>query len=179
VLGNHSGTHLDAPSHFVTDGYTVEDIPLERCFGEAVVCDVSHKRPNEPITVEDLERGLGDLEPGARVLIRTDWDARFGTAEYFTDFPPLAPETAGWLVEQGVWLLGVDTPSLHQTEAAPMHETLLGAGVVIVESLANLGRLTSRRVLLSSLPLKIPGADGAPVRAVAYDGIPTPTESAT
>ncbi|MCW3008237.1 MAG: cyclase [Solirubrobacterales bacterium] len=172
VMGNHSGTHLDAPSHFVQTGEGLDSVPLERCLGPAVVCDFSAKAPGEPITIADFERHADEIGSGARVLVRTDWDERFGAEEYFADFPPLAPETAGWLAERDIWLLGVDTPSLNLEHAVPMHETLLGAGVVIVESLANLRELTQRHVLLSALPMKITGADGAPVRAVAYDGVP-------
>jgi kynurenine formamidase len=172
VMGNHAGTHLDAPSHFVAEGGGVDTIPLERCFGEAVVCDVTPKADREPVTIGDLERYSDTIVEGARVLIRTDWDTRFGTDAYFEDYPPLAPELADWLAERGVWLLGVDIPSLHPEQAGPMHETLLGERIVIVESLARLRELSQERVLLSALPLNLPGADGAPIRAVAYDGLP-------
>ncbi len=141
-------------------------------FGEAVVLDLSSRQPGAPITAADLERYDEVISPGARVPTRTDWDTHFGAEQYFADFPPLAPETADWLVERGVWLLGVDMPSLHLEHGGPMHETLLGAEVVIVESLANLRELRESRVLLSCLPLSLPGADGAPVRAAAYDGLP-------
>lgn len=177
VMGNHSGTHLDAPSHFVADGGGVDTIPLERCFGEAIVCDVTPQPDREPVTVADLEPWADEIGEGSRVLIRTDWDTRFGTDAYFEDYPPLAPELADWLAGRGVWLLGVDVPSLHPQHAGPMHEVLLGTRMVIVESLANLRELTQPRVLLSALPLNLPGADGAPIRAVAYDGVPGPNDT--
>jgi kynurenine formamidase len=172
VLGNHSGTHLDAPSHFVQDGEGLDGVPLERCIGPAVVLDFSGKRDREPITVADLETYADEIVAGARVLVRTDWDRRFGEDAYFADFPPLALETADWLAQRRIWLLGFDAPSLNLEHAIPMHQSLLGAGVAIVESLANLRELRERHVLLSALPIRIAGADGAPVRAVAYDGIP-------
>jgi len=172
ILGNHAGTHLDAPSHFVASGTDIETVPLDRCIGEAIVCDFSSKAALEPISAADLDREAGDVGPGARLLIRTDWDAHFGRDDYFTDFPPLAPDAAAWFADRRVWLVGVDIPSLHQTEFAQMHTTMLGAGIAIVESLANLRALTTRRVFFSSLPIKLTGADGAPVRAVAYDGLP-------
>jgi kynurenine formamidase len=172
VLGNHAGTHLDAPSHFLPGGGGVDSIPLERCFGVATVCDFSSKRRRQVITADDLQAALPDLTPHGRVLIRTDWDLQLGQEEYFSEFPPLDPDTAEWLVHRDVWLLGVDIPTLHPAAFAAMHETLLSAGVVIVESLANLRELHERRVLFSSLPLSVGGADGAPVRAAAYDGVP-------
>jgi arylformamidase len=171
VLGTHSGTHVDAPSHFLADGSSVDQIDLSRCVGEALVLDLSHRRPLEPITVDDLRAaGAGSIS-GQRILVRTDWDLRFGSPEYFTDFPPLAPECASWLAASGTVLVGLDIPSLHQTGYARMHEEMLGAGIVIVESLARLRELTQPRVLLSALPIKLAGADGAPVRAVAFDGL--------
>lgn len=171
VMGNHSGTHADAPSHFLADGEGVETIPLERCIGPATVLDLSAHEPRQEITVADLRAALGGPPAaGARLLVRTDWDREFGGERYFTDFPPLAVEVGEFLAAAGIWLLGLDVPSLHPTEAAPLHEAMLGAGIVIVESLANLAALSSREVFFSGLPIKLEGADGAPIRAVAYDG---------
>jgi arylformamidase len=171
VMGNHSGTHADAPSHFLADGAGVEAIPLERCIGPATVIDLSAHAPRQEITVGDLEAALGGPpQPGSRLLVRTDWDRHFGEEHYFTDFPPLALEVGDFLAAAGIWLLALDTPSLHPSAAGPLHEALLGAGVVIVESLANLASLSAREVFFAGLPIKLEGADGAPIRAVAYDG---------
>lgn len=174
VLGSHTGTHLDAPAHFVGDGGPVDAIPLERCIGEALVLDLSHKVAGSPITVADLTAAAGDDEigEGTRLLVRTDWDLRFGESDYYSGYAPIAAETAAWLADRGVWLLGLDLPTVHPTEYGPIHRTLLGARIVIVESLANLARLTSRRVFFSGLPLRLAGRDGSPIRAVAYDGVP-------
>ncbi len=169
VMGSHSGTHLDAPSHFLADGYDVGEIPLESCLGVASILDFSAKAEREPITANELESAIPHLEPGARLLIRTDWDERFGTAGYFEDFPPLSPETADWMAERGVALVGVDIPTLHQTAFAEMHRTMLATGMVIVESLANLRRLSAPSVMFSALPVNFVDLDGAPVRAVAWE----------
>jgi arylformamidase len=170
-FGNHAGTHLDAPSHFLTNGATVDQVALDRCIGEAVILDLSAKEALSPITVDDLVRA--GATGHQRVLIRTDWDLRFGQPSYFTDFPPLAPEAAVWLADQGVRMLGLDTPSVHQERFVEIHEVLLSAGIAIVESLANLRSLPKQRVFFSALPIKLAGADGAPVRAVGlvYDSV--------
>jgi len=89
VLGNHSGTHLDAPSHFVEEGEGLDAVPLERCIGPAVVLDFSAKAPNEPITVSDLEAHADEIVEGARILLRTDWDRRFGEDAYFAEMSAL------------------------------------------------------------------------------------------
>jgi arylformamidase len=174
VVGSHTGTHLDAPAHFVEAGETVDAMPLERCIGEALVLDLSRKPPGAEITVEDLTAAAGDDEigEGARLLVRTDWDRQFGAPGYYADYSPIAAETASWLAQQRVWMLGLDLPTVHPTAYAPIHRTLLEAGIVIVESLANLATLTSKRVFFSGLPLRLAGRDGSPIRAVAYDGVP-------
>jgi arylformamidase len=171
-FGSHTGTHLDAPAHFLPDGGPVDSVPLGHCIGEALVVDLGQKRAQEPITVDDVLQAAGDVVGGARLLIRTDWDERFGTQEYFSHYPPLAPDIAGWFAVQRVLLVGLDIPSLHPTEFAEMHRVMLSAGITIIESLANLRALTESRVFFSGLPISLSGADGAPVRAVAYDGIP-------
>jgi kynurenine formamidase len=174
TLGTHAGTHLDAPSHFLSEGNAVDELEFERCVGEAFVLDLSHKSALDQITVRDLQEAgaASDELNGRRLILRTDWDLRFRTAEYFTDYPALAPQSAEWLAASGIWLLGLDIPSLHPTEFVTMHEVLLGEDVAIVESLANLRSLSASHIFFSALPLRLAGADGAPVRAVAYDGWP-------
>ncbi|MEA2331454.1 MAG: arylformamidase [Thermoleophilaceae bacterium] len=172
ALGSHSGTHLDAPSHFLRDGSGIGEIALERCVGEAQVLDLSAKGAGEPITIDDLAQFEGAVTAGARLLLRTDWDEQFGREEYFTDYPPLAPEAAAWLAEQGIFLLGLDIPSVHPTAYAEMHVALLSASVVIVESLAKLRFLLSPRVFLCAAPLNLVESDGSPVRAFALEGMP-------
>ena len=105
-----------------------------------------------------------------------DWSRRFTERGFYSDSPYLSEEACRWLVEQGVRLLGMDVPSpdnpvnSHGTaNDSPNHVILLGAGVVLLEYLANLDRLRSPEVFLAALPLHIPGADGAPVRAIAIE----------
>ena len=92
VFGSHTGTHLDAPAHFVQAGDTVDAVPLERCIGEALVLDLSRKPPGMEITVEDLmAAAAGDeIGEGARLLVRTDWDRQFGAPGYYADYSPIA-----------------------------------------------------------------------------------------
>jgi arylformamidase len=170
VMGNHAGTHLDAPSHFVADGRTVGELDLQRCVGEALVLDLSEKAPREAITAADLKSRTKGIALGARLLIRTGWDRTFGQPEYFTDYPPLASDAAEWVAQAGVALLGLDLPSVHPSDFALIHQVLLSADVVIVESLANLDKIPTPRVLLIAAPLKLAALDGAPIRALALGG---------
>lgn len=170
TLYSHAGTHADAPRHFLDGGMTLESVDPHKCVGPALVIDVSHKQPDSLITVADLGARAAEIGPGARVLLYTGWDAHAELPDYRTSFPRISPELAGWLAARGVWLVGVETPSvaaLHdRAELTEVHQTLLRSEVVIVECLTNL-RLLPSQVFFIALPLKIQGGDGSPVRAVA------------
>jgi kynurenine formamidase len=169
-LYSHAGTHADAPRHFLRDGLTLEQVDIHQCVGPALVINVAHKEPNSLITVADLGSRAAEIQPGARVLLYTGWDQHAELPDYRTHFPRISRELAHWLVERGVWLVGVETPSvaaLHdRQELTEVHQILLAGQVVIVECLCNLHRLPST-VFFIALPLKIQGGDGSPVRAVA------------
>jgi kynurenine formamidase len=168
----HHGTHVDAPSHFMIDGPTFDQIPLERLYGPAVVWRIE-KGPLALITVEDLEAARPQLHPGDMVLLDTGW-ARHINTEAYEDHASLSAEAAEWLVAQRVKLLGVDfsTPDLtaHKRPADftwPVHQILLSHGVLVAEHLANLRSLANRRVEVMFLALPIADSDGAPARVVA------------
>jgi kynurenine formamidase len=169
-LYSHAGTHADAPRHFLDDGMTLEYVDVNKCVGPALVIDVSHAPPDSLITVADLGQQAAAIGPGSRVLLHTGWDSHAELPDYRTHFPRISRELAAWLVERGIWLVGVETPSVaaihDKEELADVHRTLLRGEVVIVECLTNL-RLLPSQVFFIALPLKIQGGDGSPVRAVA------------
>jgi len=171
-LYSHAGTHMDAPLHFVDGGATIDQWDLRKCVGTALVIDLSHKPANSPIMVADLADYANQIGKGSRLLLRTDWDRHADLADYRTGFPHVSVELAEWLVERGVWLVGVQAPSvatLQDRQALrDVHQILLRGGVVIVEGLANLDQLPPA-VEFIALPLKIQGGDGSPVRAIAVD----------
>lgn len=171
-MAAHHGTHLDAPRHFIADGPTIDQIPLERLYGRGVVWrfDV---RPLATIGVADFERAAPKVEPGDIVYLDTGWARHINTPEY-DRHPSLAPEAAEWLVKRGVKLLGVDfgTPDLayFQRPAGfdfPVHRILLGRGVLIAEHLTNLRQFANSRIDTMFMTLNIHGSDGAPGRMVA------------
>jgi len=169
-LYSHAGTHMDAPLHFVEGGATIDQWPLAQCIGPALVVDLSFKAPDSLITVADLGAAAAAIGPGTRVLLRTDWDDHATLPDYRTHFPRISRELATWFVERGVWLVGVQTPSVaslaDRDELREVHQILLRGGIVIVECLMALRKLPAQ-VTLIALPLKVEGGDGAPVRAVA------------
>ncbi|HYW79165.1 MAG TPA: cyclase family protein [Thermoguttaceae bacterium] len=170
-LYSHCGTHMDAPRHFLPDGNTIDSVDLSACIGPARVVDLTPIEPRELITVEHLGTAADAIGKGDRLLLRTDWHKRHGTAEYRDALPRVDIELARWLVDRGVALLGVEPPSVadvnDREELTSVHRILLGGGVVIVEGLAHLDQIDSETVDLTVLPLKVLDGDGAPVRAVA------------
>lgn len=167
-LPSHIGTHVDAPRHWLANGRDVDALDLELLVGAAVVLHLENRPDPQEIMVADLAAAA--VAPAApRWLLATGWDRMHGRREYFTAYPSLAPDTAAWLLERGVRLLGVDMPSLSRHANAALHRTLLADGVVIVEGLRGLTPLASRLEMLCVLPLRLQGADGAPARAVAIE----------
>jgi arylformamidase len=177
VLGTHTGTHLDAPLHFIEDGGTIDEVPLSTLVGPAVVADLGPAGPLEEISLDRLRAALGGGLRHPRVLLRFGWSARFGGMDFYTESPFLARDAARWLVDEGALLVGMDVPSpddprlgYGSDEDSPNHYTLLGAGVILLEYLNNMEALTAPEVQLVALPLKLRGGDGAPARVIAIEG---------
>ena len=179
----HSFTHIDAPRHIAPDGDTTDEVPLERLIGEAVVIDLTGIGPDSEITAETLAATGAEIHAGDIALIKTRWDeARSpGTPEYWSEAPYLSAEACRWLRGREIKALGVDFPQdypirgLLGGQQAPIaefvsHDILLRNGVILIEYLTNLGALQAPRTTLIALPLKIPNADGAPARVIAYEG---------
>jgi kynurenine formamidase len=177
-LYSHCGTHVDAPRHFLPDGDTIDSLDLSAFIGPARVVDLRPVQPREMITVARLGPWQERIRPGDRLLFRTDWSLRHGTPEYRDALPRIDLGLARWLVESGVVLIGVEPPSVadvnNQQELAAVHRVLLEGGVVIVEGLANLGRIASEEFVLIVLPLLVRGGDGAPARTVAVEELEEP-----
>ena len=180
-----SFTHFDAPRHFFADGLAADEVPLECFVGEAVVIDMLHKGPGEAVRAADLEACGAALAPGDIALIRTGWTERgpWGTERFWRQMIHLEEDACGWLLDKGIRSLALDfqadvqpfkvcpdcgqlTPS---GRGSPNHKRFLGAGVVLLEWLTNLSQLTKPRVFLICLPLRLVGADGAPMRAIAIE----------
>jgi kynurenine formamidase len=176
VLGTHTGTHVDAPRHFIENGPGIDALALDALAGAACLLDFTSLPPLSAITAPMLDTALNGVAP-ARIVLRFGWDKRWGRGEYYLGHPYLTEDAAEWLVRRKVRLLGMDTPMPDNPEPpqgspdSPIHKILLNAGVILLEYLCNLGKLRSREITLIALPLNIPGADGAPARCIAYDGL--------
>jgi arylformamidase len=166
-LSAHTGTHIDAPWHFLANGARLESIPLEILIGRVYVIEIPQVAI---ITANDLRSA--EVPTGARrVLLKTRngdfWEREENTFQ--TEFVAIAPDAAAWLVERGIQLIGIDYLSVAPfNDPQPTHQILLRAGIVIVEGL-NLSQVTTGQYTLYCLPLKIDGIDGAPVRAILIE----------
>ena len=162
--GMHTGTHLDAPLHFIEDGHGVEALDLRTLIGPAQVVEVFGR---DQITAADLA-AAGLAEGVGRVLFKTDNTTRglLHDPTFHRDYVGVAPSAAQWLVAHGVRLVGVDYLSVGAYNAnVETHRILLGAGMVIVEGLV-LSDVPAGTYTLVALPPKIQGAEGSPCRAV-------------
>jgi kynurenine formamidase len=184
----HGGTHLDAPVHFAQGKQSVDEIPLQRFFGPAVVVDVtkqSESNADYQVTVDDLMRAEtenGSITADSIVLLRTGFSSRWpdaarylGTAEKGAGavpklhFPGLHPDAAKWLVAKDVRAVGLDTASIDygQSTLFESHRILYAANIPAFENLTALDRLPARGAFIVALPMKIAKGSGAPLRAVA------------
>jgi arylformamidase len=175
VLGTHIGTHADAPRHFIPGGGSIDEVPLETLIGPATIADFSGCKALYEIDVPELKQKLGGKIP-TRLILRTGWSQYFGNMKFYNEYPFLSENAAQWLVDNAVRLIAMDTPSPDNpahcrgtTKDSPNHKVLLGAGVVLVEYLANLKSLSAPEVELIVMPLKLKGCDGSPARCVAIE----------
>ncbi|MFQ5539011.1 MAG: cyclase family protein [Candidatus Binatia bacterium] len=173
----HTGTHVDAPYHFVPKGVTVDRVPLERFMGTAIKIDLRRKiRPKTGITIDDIRTSPGYREKDLRgkiIVLHTGWNRKmFGNPNYYHDNPWIMTETARWIASKGIRALALDTPQDRVTGPPrpgdfPVHRTFLGKGIPFIEHLANLDKIKKRVFTLIAFPIKIHKGDGAPCRAVA------------
>jgi kynurenine formamidase len=163
---NHTGTHMDAPAHFYNGVATIEQVPLETCIGRAALVEVRQIKPRGEITPAFLIPFEGDITATGKAVFWTGWSSRWGDPNYFDDYPVLSEATAVWLVERGVHLVALDTPSPDR-DPHPVHYVLLGANMVIVENLNGLERIGRTLFDLIVVPLPLRGLEASPVRALA------------
>jgi arylformamidase len=164
----HAGTHVDAPGHFIENGSTVEQLPLDILMGRTWVAEALTADVITPDLLEDLEMPAGTT----RLLFKTRNSSIWENPEhpFKTDFVALNADAATWIVDHGIRLVGIDYLSIQMFEdpEAPTHRILLKAGVIIVEGL-NLQDVSPGSYRLICLPLKLAGSDGAPARAVLIE----------
>jgi kynurenine formamidase len=171
TMGSHTGTHLDAPRHFIRDGIGIDKIPPNKLIGEAYVADLSKKPIGSGITSNDLRRELEEeIERDDIVVIYTGCSEHWGDKLINRDYTYVTGDAAEYLVSKRVRAVGIDFLSVEKYKAAEpvVHKTLLGNGIFIIESLSKaLNQFVGKRILMICMPIKLQDGDGAPSRVVA------------
>ena len=171
-LSTHTGTHMDAPHHFLEKGAKIHEISLEKLVSKAVLIK-SRKKSNESITKTDIqkfEKKHGKIDGFSSVIFSTGWQRNLQKKYYFTESPGLAVSAAKYLASKKINLVGIDSPSIDvgTDPKFSVHQIFAKKGMLIVENLANLDKIKSSTFHLVVLPLKLKNATGSPVRAVAF-----------
>jgi len=173
TMGSQSGTHVDAPYHFDDDTKKIDEVPLPLFVGPATVLNCGELSARQAITSQLLGSQLERVQPGDIVLFKTGWSKHYGTDEYFNN-PYIDAALVRDLLARGVLTFGLDAINIDETPddshpgvGFPVHHLIAKAGGVICENLTNLEAIDFDRPLVSILPMKFIGIDGAPVRAVA------------
>lgn len=191
TLNTHSGTHMDSPWHYgptcgASRARGIDEIPLEWCFGDGVVLDLTHRKPGELITVADLEQAVAAIDyrikPYDIVMIRTDATKRYRKHDFMVSQPGMGRDGTLWLLDQGVKVCGIDAWSFDRPLAymkddlkagnreafLPAHRVGREREYCHIEKLANLDQLPKPHGFrVAVFPIKIARASGGWVRAVA------------
>ncbi len=162
-LGVHSGTHMDAPAHFIKNGKTMRQMPLDIAVGKARVIEIQDSK-----SIKLAELSAYNIHRGERILFKTKNSARcWQTDKFIEDYVYIAKEAAQFLVDAGVLLIGIDYLSVggYEVENFETHRLLLGAEIWLLEGL-NLSRISPGNYELICLPMKLDECEGAPARAI-------------
>ena len=162
-MGTHSGTHVDAPIHFIKQGQGIDDIPIDTLIGRARVIEI-----RDPESIKPEELAGYRIRRGERILLKTENSSHvWQKDEFVEDFVFVSDAASDFLVDRGVRLIGVDYLSVGSFKhgGSYVHKTLLSGGVWTIEGL-NLSNVTPGNYDLICLPLRIVGGDGAPARAI-------------
>ncbi len=182
TIACHAYTHVDAPVHFLPGDRDVATMPVDQWIGEAAVVDLTHLGDNGEVSAAELDRHAGHVRAGDIALLRTDWPRRASveSERFWKDAPWTARNACDWLVARRVKAVGYDYPpdfsvrtmifspgTPVRREECPTHHVFFPAGITVIEYLTNLDQIGAPRCRFMALPLRLEGADGSPVRAVA------------
>ena len=174
VIGTHTGTHIDAPAHFLENGLTIDKLNPGILIGPAHIINLNGLKG--VIGVSHL-RELEKVHNPTRLIIRTGWSRKWGTQKYYTGYPYLSKQACRYIVEKKIKLLGFDIPSPDNPKDnflskndSPNHKYLFKKGVILLEYLTGLEKINVSDFSIAALPLLINKSDAAPARVVAFWG---------
>ncbi len=178
----HAYTHVAAPVHFLPGDRDIASMPVDQWIGDAAVVDLTHLGDNGEVSASELEAHAGHVRGGDIVLLRTDWPRKVSvdSEKFWRDAPYTGRSACEWLVQRRVKAVGYDYPPDYAIRTmifepartvtrheCTTHDVFFPAGVTVIEYLTNLEQIGAPRCRFIALPLRIEGADGSPVRAVA------------
>lgn len=182
-MTTQSFTHIDVPRHCFVDGFANHELPLEYVVGDAVVIDMTHKKPGEGVSAADLEKANPDIRKGDIAIIRTGWtDEAWGTKRFWDEMIYLENDACDWLIEKGIVALAQD----FMTDMSPMkqsggkagagydgyaHREFLKRNIILIEWCTNMKAISQERVFFACLPLKLLGTDGSAARVIAIENM--------
>lgn len=172
TIYSHTGTHIDAPAHMMSNGLYLDNFDIEHFIGSAAILDFS----NEEIKLIDVD-SLRPYEEKIKnvefIIIKTGWSKYWGDKKYYENFPSLSQESAKWLTGFNLKGIGIDAISIDDMRSTTfaVHKTLMPKNIIIIENLTNLDAITNENFILSIMPLKNNNADGSPVRAFSIENV--------
>ena len=166
---SHTGTHIDAPSHLLAAGASLDQLPIQQFFGLALKLEVSGFAGRE-IPLDFVQAFADKLKTCEFLVLHSGWEQKWGEDGYFHGYPTLSREAAEYLAGFSLQGLGLDMISADAPgrDDLPIHRALLSQGMIIVENLCGLDQVLGDLFLLCVLPLKYADADGSPIRAVGF-----------
>ena len=180
----HSGTHVDAPNHFIRGGQSIDEVPLSKLVGPAALVAFDDHGPDASISANTLEERGDHVRRGDIAILRTGWTDRcWGEPRFWKEGPFLTPDAAGWLVDRGVKAVVYDFSEEYvvrtdgfRGEDCEVHHKLLGNDIYNIEYVHKLSEITQPRCVIVALPLKLTGLDGSPARVLAIEGVELPSK---
>jgi len=172
TMYSHTGTHIDAPAHMLSDGLYLDDLDVDCFIGNAIILDFS-KAKKALIDVDSLKAYEKKIKNIEFIIIKTGWSKYWGDKKYYEGFPSLSEEAAKWLTQFNLKGIGIDAISIDDMESTTfaVHKILMSNNIIIIENLTNLDSIRAEYFILSILPLKNKNADGSPVRAISIEKI--------
>ena len=169
-MSTHTWTHIDAPSHFVSGVSSIDQIPVDRFISRATLIKVV-KTSDELITASEIQASKVEILEGNSVVFSTTWENEVDNDYYFSHSPGLSDDAAEYLINKKVNAVCIDSPSIDRGSDSnfPVHKLLLSKEILIVENLCNLSKINNQNFTLIMIPLKLSGASGSPIRAIATD----------
>jgi arylformamidase len=169
-MSTHTGTHMDAPSHFASNASSIDKISVNRFISNAILIKIK-KGSNQLITTSELESSDIRIMDGDSIVFSTSWENEVDKDYFFSDSPGLSQDAAKYLINKKVNAVCIDSPSIDRgsDNNFPVHKILLSREILVVENLCNLNKLKTQYFTLVMTPLKLSGASGSPIRAIAID----------